>query len=52
MEEDNYKNNINKSMYVLKEIQHSLKEKSIGYLSIENIFNYIKFLENKIEGNR
>lgn len=43
-----YKNDIEKSKYVLKNIQNSLKTTSVGYISVDNIFDYIAFLENKL----
>lgn len=45
-----YRNNITKSISVLKDIQNSLKPTSVGYISIENVLDYIDFLENKLRG--
>lgn len=49
IKKETYKNNIKKSISVVQDIQLSLKPNSVGYISIENILNYIKFLENKLE---
>lgn len=49
LDNDNYRNNIKKSITVVKDIQGSLKISSIGYISIQNILDYIEFLENKLK---
>lgn len=45
---DNYRNNINKSFLVLRDMKINLKPNSVGFISIENIFSYIDYLENRI----
>lgn len=49
LQKNNYRNNVEKSLYVLKDMQQSLRPNSVGYISIENVFNYIEFLENKLK---
>lgn len=48
LQKNNYRNNVEKSLYVLKDMQQSLRPNSVGYISMENVFNYIEFLENKL----
>ena len=49
IDKDNYRNNVDKSILVVKDIRNSLKPTSVGYISIENVLKELETYKKMVE---